>query len=511
MYVSGRYLLGPCGDTITLRGVNYAPYNWGWSPTQLRISNIAQSGANCVRMVWYKNPASGTPTTVYTNLTYLDSALSKCVQNKLIPIIDLHDLTCTNSTANLTTLATWFTSTGVKNLINKYKHSIILNIANECLYVSWASNPTTAQSAFVSTYSAIVSSLRSNGINVPIMIDAPDCGQSLDVLTAIGSSLQTADPKHNLIFSAHAYWYAYANNDSTTMLTKINNALAVNLPFVLGEIANSQDDAQMCQYALNYKALLNICKNKKVGWLAWSWDNDGCPDRQVSSTGLFSNLTAYGQEIVNNPSFGLLTNPPAKSMYLENNACKISIRALHEGLYDVNTHAMVPSLYNSGLNVPTTIADSVTLKLHSNSSPYPTIYSTRLAWQTNGWMDVWLPLGITGTTSFYDLTHRNGIETWSSSAQQVRTTLKYDFTINPNKAMGDNQTYLENGVFGFFSGDVNQDDAVDVFDYLLMQNDITLGNFGYMNADLNGDGTVDAYDYLVMEYNIITGAGAVHP
>ena len=510
IYVNGKNILGPCGDTLTLRGVNYAPYNWGWSPTQLRISNIAQSGANCVRLVWYKNPASGTPTTVYTNLTYLDSALSKCIQNNMIPIVDLHDLTCTNVPANLTTLATWFIAPGVKSLINKYKHSIILNIANECLYVSWASNPTTAQSTFVSTYSAIVNSIRSNGITVPIMIDAPDCGQSIDVLTAIGPTLQTADPNHNLIFSAHAYWYAYATNDSLKLLTKINNALAANIPLVLGEIANTQDDAQMCQYALNYKALLNICKAKKVGWLAWSWDNDGCASRQITTAGSVTSLTTYGQEILNNSGFGLLTNPPSKSMYLEHDACKISIRAFHEGLYNSVDHKMNTALLNSGIGTSTLLADSITLHLKANTSPYQTIYSKKLAWQTNGWMDDWLPLGITGTNSFYALCHRNGLETWSSSAQQVRTTLRYDFTSNANKAMGNNQIYLENGVYGMYSGDVNQDDVIDVFDYLLMEPDIVNGNFGYLASDINGDGVVDIFDYILIEINIILGQGAWH-
>lgn len=41
IHSSGKYILGPCNDTLLLRGVNYAPYNWGWSPSELLISQIA--------------------------------------------------------------------------------------------------------------------------------------------------------------------------------------------------------------------------------------------------------------------------------------------------------------------------------------------------------------------------------------------------------------------------------------------------------------------------------------
>jgi len=149
IHVNGRYILGPCNDTLILKGINYAPYNWGWSPTQLRINQIAQSGANCIRLPWYVTTPDGpTPQAVYNNLVNLDSALSKCIQHKMIPIIELHDLTCVNNATALVTLSSFFVQPAVKTLINKYKHSIILNIANEALFVSWASNPTTAQPLF---------------------------------------------------------------------------------------------------------------------------------------------------------------------------------------------------------------------------------------------------------------------------------------------------------------------------------------------------------------------------
>jgi mannan endo-1,4-beta-mannosidase len=155
------------------------------------------------------------------------------------------------------------------------------------------------------------------------MIDAPECGTNLDVLANVGQAMLSADPSGNLIFSAHAYWYTYAANDSLQGLNKINYAISKNIPFVFGEVANLQDATTMCQYTLNYKPWLKIMKQKKIGWLAWSWDNDGCPARQITTNGNYSSLTTFGNDIVNNPIYGLNVGT-VKSKYLILGGCGIS-------------------------------------------------------------------------------------------------------------------------------------------------------------------------------------------
>lgn len=359
---SGRYIIGPCGDTLLLKGINYAPYNWGWSPAQLQINQLAQTGANCVRLPWYVNTPDGpTPQATYNNLVNLDSALAACVRFDMIPIIELHDQTCQNNAQALTTLANWFTQPAVLALITQYQHSIIVNVANEALYVNWTANPQSAQTTFQNTYSSIVATLRNAGINVPIMIDGPDCGTNLDVLAATGPALIAADPQSNLIFSAHAYWYAYANNDSLQMQNKVNNALAQNIPFVFGEIANLQDDQQMCQYTLNYQPLLRICRQHNIGWMAWSWNNDGCAARQMSTNGNFSNLTAYGTDLIYNPGYGLLAQPAAKSSYLLHNGC------LSLGIHTQSHYPGIQLVPNPGNGIFTVVSPREVLKAEAVS------------------------------------------------------------------------------------------------------------------------------------------------
>jgi hypothetical protein len=51
--------------------------------------------------------------------------------------------------------------------------------------------------------------MRKAGLTMPLLIDAPDCGTSLDAFLTVGQQLITADPSHNFLLSAHAYWAAY--------------------------------------------------------------------------------------------------------------------------------------------------------------------------------------------------------------------------------------------------------------------------------------------------------------
>jgi mannan endo-1,4-beta-mannosidase len=509
--VNSKYILGPCGDTLILRGVNYAPYNWGWSPSQLNINQVALSGANAIRIVWYKNPSGTTPISTYSNLTNLDSVLSKCVQNKLVPIVGLHDLTCQNNPSDLINLATWFTQAPMLALINKYKKNLILNVANEALFVNWTGNPSLAQTTFVNTYTTIINSMRSSGIKVPILIDGPECGTNIDVLSSIGNTLQTNDPQHNLIFSAHAYWYAYANNDSLTMLNKINNAIAQNIPLLFGEIANLQDDVTNCQYNLNYRALLNICKQKKIGWLAWSWDNDNCTARQISTNGNFASLTTYGNDICNNTSYGLLTNPPTKSQYLLSNGCNAEIKAFIHGYYASN-QTMRNVLYLEGVtSSPSTWVDTIIIELHEPNSPYGLVQSYKGLLQTNGKVNCIYPTNIIGNSYYVVVKHRNSIQTWSKLPVVFTYNTKYDFSTSLNKAFANNQIQVGANIYAIYNGDAQQDGAIDNGDFSIWEMGANIFLTGYQNADINGDGTVDNSDFNLWEANANNFVAVITP
>src|ERR1017187_5865453 len=169
IHANGKFIIGSCGDTITLRGVNYAAFNWGWDLTDDRFAQIALSGANCIRIPWYSSSAAGGGAPVYNNLANLDSAISKCVRNKMIPILVLMDNTCNADTGALLTLSNYYLQPSVVSIINTFQNSLIIDIANEALYHNWANNPTLALSQFKNTYKAIITNMRNAGILVPLM------------------------------------------------------------------------------------------------------------------------------------------------------------------------------------------------------------------------------------------------------------------------------------------------------------------------------------------------------
>ena len=296
--VNGKHIIAPCGDTIVPKGVNYAVYGWGWNTSENLFPEIAKSGANTVRIVWYKNnngPA-------YSNLSLLDSALSRCIQQKMIQILELHDVTCNDDTTSIINTCNWYTQATIKPILIKYQKWLMLNPVNEAGYVMWNSNN---EARFRLMYQTIITNLRNAGLNMPLVLDASDCGQHLNLWKNIGAALQSYDPKHNLIFSAHAYWSAYAST-TTAINNLLNDAATWNIPILLGEIANKQDDnSGNCVYDLLLTNIMQAAHNNNIGYIAWVWTQDNCGARQMTTNGNFSTLTSYGNTIVNSTGYGI--------------------------------------------------------------------------------------------------------------------------------------------------------------------------------------------------------------
>ncbi|MBL0309180.1 MAG: cellulase family glycosylhydrolase [Bacteroidetes bacterium] len=347
-YVSGKYLLDPCGDTVLLRGINYAPYNWGYDQSSEETVEIEKTGANCVRLVWYADGSAP----YYTNEN-LDSVLARCAERRMIPVLELHDQTCQNDSAQLVSLADWYTGPDVAAILQKHQAYLIVNIANEVLYHRWAAVPSAAVNSYINTYSTIVNRLRNGGLNFPLMIDAPDCGTDISLIGSVAAALQNADPKHNLMFSAHAYWYSYAQNDSLQMAALLSAASALNFPVILGEVANYQDDANPCQYGLNYRALFHLCETFQMPWICWGWSHDNCTARQLSTNGQFGSLSAYGNEVVNHPDYGL-KNKAVRSYYMLYNQQCLSTGVLD---YRQEEGFVVSPVASGSLTIQSTMAD----------------------------------------------------------------------------------------------------------------------------------------------------------
>jgi hypothetical protein len=80
-----------------------------------------------------------------------------------------------------------------------------------------------------------------------------------------------------------------------------------------------------------------------------------------------------------------------------------------------------------------------------------------------------------------------------------------------NNAYGDNQIEVETGVFAIYSGDMNQDGFIDIFDQIQLDNNLFDGISGYYPSDLNGDGFIDIFDQIVLDNNLFLGVGTISP
>lgn len=175
----------------------------------------------------------------------------------------------------------------------------------------------------------------------------------------------------------------------------------------------------------------------------------------------------------------------------------LKLTALVEGLYNVNLNSM--------------ISDTMKVYLRNSVSPFNKIDSAISYLNSSGEALFSFENATNGVSFFIELNHRNGLETWSKTAQSfVSDSLNYDFTDNSGKAFGDNM--IQKGIkWTVFSGDINHDGFIDLTDILEIFNDATELLTGYVNTDLNGDNIVDLTDVLIAVNNSKEYVGKIIP
>jgi Zinc carboxypeptidase len=187
----------------------------------------------------------------------------------------------------------------------------------------------------------------------------------------------------------------------------------------------------------------------------------------------------------------------------------VNLKLFIEGYY-IGANTMTPVKLNQGAGSSTTDVDVITVELR-NTTNYSLVASVQATLKTNGTATCSFPTGPNG--SFYLVVKgRNSIQTWSTNPITVGSNpITYDFTTAANKAFGNNMIQLQPGVFGFYSGDINQDEVIDNSDSDDLINDIESASFGYLPTDLNGDGVVDNSDSGYLTNNIENSVYSNHP
>ena len=336
LYVYNGMLYNQCGDSIILRGVNYSAMadfyfaNPDYPSAHKKVDDIINnSGANAVRIQWFADMGIRQSWgKTQATLSDLDKLITTFETNGIIPIVQLYDLSArgiyNDTTEFKNTILNWWTSPNVVALINKHIHSLIINLANEFGYVKDGNNDPTG---YINIYQSTIKTIRNAGIHVPIMIDAPDAGQNLNIILANGNQLINTDVLGNIIFSVHSYWNDYPNGmggnnmvDQLNSLATNNTDVSTRLPIVFGEIASYQsyNASQTCDVLLPLNNYLYAMKNNNLGWFAWTWNDDVCNKRRLANYDGNGNLIPipsnlveeqnYYNTIITSPPFGLNSN-----------------------------------------------------------------------------------------------------------------------------------------------------------------------------------------------------------
>lgn len=282
MRVSGRHLYDKCGEKIILRGVSN-PNIWFEADGWIRYREIEKTGANVVRIVWQ----------TWGSATILDVAIQNCIDQKMIPMIELHD--ATGEWDKLQSCVDYWVRDDVIEVIQKHQEYLLVNIANE------VGDYFVTNAAFRNGYIDAVQTMRDAGIHVPLVIDGTDWGKNVNIMQSEGPAIIEADPDHNIIFSVHMWWpkmYGFTEND---IVNEIAQSVEMDLPLIVGEFSQMHGSCDEREITSNnsiaYKTILRECQENEVGYIAWSWFGNCNPLWDMSDEGTYESLYSWGLEV----------------------------------------------------------------------------------------------------------------------------------------------------------------------------------------------------------------------
>jgi hypothetical protein len=208
------------------------------------------------------------------------------------------------------------------------------------------------------------------------------------------------------------------------------------------------------------------------------------------------------------PGYTTLINEPCFAVWIDSTGKNLKSSAGCSGSFLQPTKKLlmfgaIQGLYNNMTDLM--IHDTVTVYLRNAVSPFAKIDSSKkkLYGPATG-QYFSFNNAQNGTPYYVEVKHRNALETWSAEPVSfVSDATSLAFSVDDFYAYGNNQIQVDNtpyNVFAFYSGDVNQDGAIDLTDVLLIYNSANSFVTGYVATDLTGENIVDLTD-LLMAYN----------
>ncbi|MBN2442120.1 MAG: cellulase family glycosylhydrolase [Spirochaetales bacterium] len=278
MRVLDRYLYTAYDEKVILRGINRLII-WVDKDGRPSFTEMAKTGANSARIVWL---------TVGT-ADQLDTVITNCIAEKMIPMIELHD--ATGKWDKLQYCVDYWTREDIVKVIEKHQEYLLVNIGNEI------GDNSVSPDEFKRGYKEAVQRMRQAGIQAPLIIDGSDWGKNIDILQESGFYLIEADPLHNLMFSVHMWWPELWGYSKERVIDEIKESVDMHLPIIVGEFGNAWEETERGQ--IPYITIITECQKNEIGWLAWSWGPGNNPQKwlNMTKTGSFSTLFGWGLEV----------------------------------------------------------------------------------------------------------------------------------------------------------------------------------------------------------------------
>lgn len=266
-HVEGTRILDAKNNEFVMRGVNYS---WAWQRNHEDkvIPAAKRIGCNAIRLQLSTGlrKQEQRPDKLYDwercKPEELRRLIELCEENKLVAVFNTHDETGENDERYLMYAVDFWIE--MKDILNEHLSTVILNISNE-----WYGNHNEGW-IWQAGYEKAIAKLRDAGIRNMLMVDCAGWGQDPGSVISKGEYVVDADPLHNLVFSVH--FYDYAGSDDSKVQSAIDGVLNINnaVPMVVGEFSYNHQG-----HPVAYEKILSHCFKRHIGYLAWSWTDNG--------------------------------------------------------------------------------------------------------------------------------------------------------------------------------------------------------------------------------------------
>lgn len=256
LYVDGRFLKDPCGQTITIRGYEQ-PVGRSLLEADGGIPEMARTGANYARLLVQIPPHSTSIPSVNTLQTYIDLAR----QNGMLLELSLNDGSGGDAVYN---------RQDVKSILFGDEDVVVIHGIGE--------SQQGTDDGWVNEQRNRITRLRNYGYKHVIFSGSRDHGRNPHTVLNRGADVLNADPLRNVHFLVQLYWgdnssrvNYYEREYGMTVEQALDRFAASSLAIQAGLLS---DDSCCSSYPwIDFESAMTRAQTNRVSWLWWDWYN----------------------------------------------------------------------------------------------------------------------------------------------------------------------------------------------------------------------------------------------